>query len=130
MCDWGGYDKNKVVIDAPSSLTQGIPDSTILKQIVEGHTTGVVPLEVIHRYLVYSGLLDQTVGYTDYVIMLKKSPINIDKDEDDLVITDDNGNIIGGKKKEFDEDGNIIQTASSKKTNKEKIIVDEKDAEI
>lgn len=108
MCDWGGYNKDDVILDAPSSLTQGIPDSSILKQIIEGYVTGVVPLEVIHRYLVYSGLLEQTVGYDDYIIMLKKDPINKDKD-DDLSLTDASGNIIGEK-----------DTASSKTTNKEK----------
>ena len=97
MCDWGGCDKEDIVIDAPSSLTQGIPDSLILKQIVEGYVTGVIPLEVIHRYLVYSGLLDQTIGYDEYVKMLKEHPINIDKD-DDLSITDKSGNIIKKEK--------------------------------
>jgi len=123
MCEWGGYNKEDVIIDAPSSLTQGIPDAAILKNIIEGYVTGVVPLEAIHRYMVYSGLMDQTVGYEDYVIMLKNSPINIDKDEDDpLSITDEKGNVIGRKKKELDDEGNPIEkdTSSSKDTNKKK----------
>lgn len=70
MCKWAGYDKEKVVIDAPASLTHGIPDSTIIQQIVEGFGQGVIPLPVIHRYLISSGLLDQTVGYKEYVKML------------------------------------------------------------
>jgi len=98
MCDWGGYNKDEIVIDAPSSLTQGIPDAAILKQVVEGYSTGVIPLEVIHRYLVYAGLLDQTVGYEDYLIMLKENPININKGEDDLSLEDEDGNLIGTKK--------------------------------
>jgi len=108
MCDWGGYNKEEVVVDAPSSLTQGIPDSTILDKIMSGFTEGVIPLEVIHRYLVYSGLLEQTVGYDEYVIMLKNAPINVNKDEGDLSLKDENGNIIGDKTKK-DKDGNIIE---------------------
>jgi len=104
MCDWGGYNKDDVIIDAPSSLTQGIPDSSILKQIMEGYTTGIVPLEVIHRYLVYSGLLDQIVGYEDYVIMLKNDPINLEKSEGELSLKDKDGNIIGKKEDEEDID--------------------------
>ncbi len=101
MCNWAGYNKEEVILDAPSTLTQGIPDSTILKQIVEGHTAGVIPLEVIHRYLVYSGLLDQTVGYNDYLTLLKNNPINLGKgDDDDLSITDESGNIISKKKED------------------------------
>ncbi|MCP3683852.1 MAG: DUF4055 domain-containing protein [bacterium] len=70
MCDWGGYDKEKIILDAPSSLTQGIPDSSVLKEIVEGYGSSVIPLPVIHRYLVYSGLLDQTVGFEEYLELL------------------------------------------------------------
>lgn len=122
MCDWGGYNKKEIVIDAPSTLTQGIPDSTILKQIVEGHVRGVIPLEVIHRYLIYSGLLDQTIGYDEYVIMLKADPINLEKKEGELSLEDENGNLIGAKK---DLAGNVIKDledkeSSSKKINKEK----------
>jgi hypothetical protein len=70
MCRWAGYNEDDVIIDAPSSLTHGIPDATIIRQIVEGFGQGVVPLSVIHRYLISSGLLDQTVGYEEYVKML------------------------------------------------------------
>jgi len=128
MCVWGGYNKDEVILDAPSSLTQGIPDSTILKQIIEGYTTGVVPLEAIHRYLVYSGLLDQTVGYDDYVVMLENSPINIESEEDDLSLVDEDGNLIGGKKPEVDDEGNVIEpvTTVKKKKTKEKVEPDSK----
>ena len=105
MCDWGGHNKEEVILDAPSSLTQGIPDSSILKQIVEGHITGVVPLEVIHRYLVYSGLLDQTVGYDEYLILLKEDPMNLKAETNaDLSITNKGGNIIGDSNKPNPED--------------------------
>ena len=122
MCEWGGYNKEDVIIDAPSSLTQGIPDAAILKNIIEGYASGVVPLEAIHRYMVYSGLMDQTVGYEDYITMLKNSPINIDKDDDDqLSLTDEKGNIIGEKKVKVDEEGNPIEKniTSSKKVEKD-----------
>ncbi len=108
MCEWGGYNKDEVVVDAPSSLTQGIPDSAILDKLIEGYGNKVIPLTVIHRYLVYSGLLDQTVGYDDYVAMLKADPINKGQSDDDLKI--------------LDKDDEII---SSKTTNKEKVIKSE-----
>jgi hypothetical protein len=97
MCDWGGYNKDEVVVDAPSALTQGIPDAAVLKHIVEGHHQRVVPLEVIHRYLVYSGLLEQTIGYEEFIELLKNDPVNISKDEKSLEIKNEKGNIIGVK---------------------------------
>ena len=109
MCKWGGYNEDDVILDAPSSLTQGIPDSSVLKEIVEGYGKEVIPLPVVHRYLVYSGLLDQTVGFEDYLLLLNVTPPKQDAD----------GN-------ELDEDGNIKvkkgekTTASSLDTNKKK----------
>lgn len=70
MCRWAGYNEDEVITDAPSSLTSGIPDSAVLKETIEGYANGVIPLPVIHRYLVYSGLLDQKVGLEDYKILL------------------------------------------------------------
>ena len=70
MCRWAGYNADAVILDAPTSLTHGIPDSSVIKQIVEGFGEGVIPLPVIHRYLISSGLLEQTVGYEDYIKML------------------------------------------------------------
>ena len=70
MCKWAGYNEDKVILDAPSSLTYGIPDPSVLKEIVEGYGKSVVPLPVIHRYLISSGLIDQTVSYEEYVQML------------------------------------------------------------
>jgi hypothetical protein len=97
MCTWGGFDDKEVILDAPSSLTQGIPDSSVLKEIIEGYGREVVPLPVIHRYLIYSGLLDQTVGFEDYVLLLNASKPTVVEDD---------------KSKEpvkKDEDGNVIQ---------------------
>lgn len=70
MCKWAGYNEKEVILDAPSSLTHGIPDSSVIKQIVEGFGQGVIPLSVIHRYLVSSGLLDQTVSFDEYLEMI------------------------------------------------------------
>jgi len=62
-------------------------------------------LEVIHRYLVYSGLLDQTVGYEEYVTMLENDPINLESEEEEPIsITDKDGNVIGAKKQETKND--------------------------
>lgn len=97
MCEWGSYDKEKVILDAPSSLTQGIPDSAILKEVIEGYNSGVIPLNVIHRYLVYSGLLDQTIGFEDYLSLLEANqPEGVP--EGTTSITDKDGNIIIDKK--------------------------------
>jgi len=92
MCEWAGYNKEEVILDAPSSLTQGIPDSSVLKEIVEGYGREVIPLPVVHRYLIYSGLLDQTIGFEEYLELLEANK---------PVQTDD------GKQK-YDEDGNLI----------------------
>lgn len=97
MCEWAGYNKEEVVVDAPNSLTQGIPDSAILQQVVEGYEKSVIPLEVVHRYLVYSGLLDQTIGFEDYFEMLKQSDIN--KGQLNVSIRDADGNILVDKNK-------------------------------
>jgi len=55
--------------------------------------------------LVYSGLMDQTVGFEDYLTLLEENqPEN--KDEGVLSITDDKGNIITDpktKQKQSDE---------------------------
>ncbi len=70
MCRWAGYNEDEVIIDAPASLTYGIPDSGIIKAINEGFGQGTIPLPVIHRYMISSGLLDQTISYEEYVSML------------------------------------------------------------
>jgi hypothetical protein len=90
MCEWGGYNKDDVVIDAPSSLTFGIPDSSILKEIITGFgTSGVIPLTVVHRYLITSGLMDQKIGYEDYIKLLIEQKVI----KDELIQEqNDNGN--------------------------------------
>jgi hypothetical protein len=67
MCKWAGWNVEDVVVDAPSALTYGIPDSNVIRSIVEGFGQNVVPLSVVHKYLVGSGLLDQTVSLEEYV---------------------------------------------------------------
>lgn len=94
MCKWAGYNEKEVILDAPSSLTHGIPDSTIIKEIVEGFGSGVIPLTVIHRYMVSSGLIDQTIGYNDYVQMLVeqrklKEQLGTVKDKEDFIVDDE-----------------------------------------
>jgi len=109
MSEWAGYNKEQIILDAPNTLSQGIPDSTILKQIVEGCNQAVIPLNVIHRYLVYSGLLDQTIGFDEYLTLLEENQPAAE-DGESLKITDENGEIITdpktketNKKKESDE---------------------------
>jgi hypothetical protein len=70
MCKWGGFNKEDVKIDAPSSLTYGIPDSNIIREVVDGLGKNAIPISVVHRYLVGSGLLDQTVNLEEYIKML------------------------------------------------------------
>ena len=70
IADMMGISREEIRIDAPSSLTYDIPAADVLRETVEGFTKNVVPLNVIHRYLVNTGLLDQTVGYEDYVKQL------------------------------------------------------------
>jgi len=70
MCEWGGYNVESVEIDAPSALTYGIPDSAVIREVINGFGSGVVPISVIHRYLVGSGLLDQKVSIEEYVAEL------------------------------------------------------------
>jgi len=97
MCRWAGYNEEEVILDAPSSLTQGIPDSKILKEVIEGYNQGVVPLNVIHRYLIYSGLLDQTIGFEEYLVLLEENQPE-GQLEGETSITDKDGNIITDKK--------------------------------
>lgn len=66
MCVWAGIDPSLVRVDAPSSLTYGIPDSTVIREVVAGFGMGVVPISVVHRYLVGNGLVDQTVNLDDF----------------------------------------------------------------
>jgi len=74
MCKWAGYNQEEVKVDAPTSLTFGIPDSGLLKELIAGFAiSGVVPIEVVHRYLVSSGLLEQTISFEDYMKMVEEN---------------------------------------------------------
>ena len=106
MCRWAGYSADQVVIDAPGSLTFGVPDSSILKEVAEGFGNGIIPLTVIHKYLINSGLLDQTVGYEDYVKLLMadkelKEKLEVKSEEEKKVENeseeDDEGNVSKSK---------------------------------
>jgi hypothetical protein len=71
-CEWGKFNPKEVVIDAPSALTYGIPDSAVIREIVAGFGGGVVPISVIHRYLIGSGLMDQKVSLQEYLDEIEK----------------------------------------------------------
>ena len=74
MCKWAGYDEDLVTVDAPTSLTFGIPDANVMAQIINGYAiSGVVPVDVVHNYVVASGLVDQSVSLDDYKKMLMDS---------------------------------------------------------
>ena len=102
MCKWAGWNPNDIVIDAPAALTYGIPDSNVIRSIIEGFGQNVVPLSVIHKYLVGSGLLDQTVSLEEYVgqLIIGKEVF----DEAGLTVTDGGGN----EEPEVDADGNPV----------------------
>ena len=72
MCDWGGFNKKEVIIDAPSALTYGIPDSAVIREVITGFGNGVIPISVVHRYLIGSGLLDQKVSLDEYIEEIEK----------------------------------------------------------
>lgn len=71
MCRWMGVNPEEIIIDAPSALTYGIPDSAIIREIIDGLGRNVIPVSVVHRYLVSSGLLDQKVSLDEYIAELK-----------------------------------------------------------
>lgn len=85
MCKWSGLNPDEVKPDAPTSLTFGIPDSALMKELVSGFAdAGVIPLEIVHKYLVASGLLDQTINFDEYKKMVQeniklKTQLGLDK---------------------------------------------------
>lgn len=106
MSRWAGYNEEDVILDAPASLTQGIPDAKILSEVIDGYNQGVIPLNVIHRYLIYSGLMDQTIGFEDYLLLLEENqPENTP--DNTTSITDKDGNIITKKTAEPKDDKKI-----------------------
>ncbi|MGW8179101.1 MAG: DUF4055 domain-containing protein, partial [bacterium] len=72
MCTWAGISEDGIKIDAAQTLIYGIPDSSVLRELVTGFGGGVVPLPVIHRYLINNGLIDQRVSIEEYTTMLEK----------------------------------------------------------
>jgi len=100
MCRWANYNPEDVILDAPASLSHGIPDAAILDSLITGFAeSGVVPLPAIHRYLISSGLLDQTIGYEDYVKMLVEQ----------RRLKEEIGVSIEGENKNVDEEGKAIE---------------------
>jgi len=112
MCKWAGFNKDDVIIDAPSALTYGIPDSNVIRSILEGFGQNVIPLGVIHKYLVGSGLLDQTISEKEYIEQLIEGKKVFDEagltiEEAVSTATDliDDGNPIDNPKKDDNNDG-------------------------
>lgn len=70
MCKWAGWDASGISIDAPHALSYGIPDSSVIQSIVEGFGKNVVPISVVHRYLVGAGMVDQTINLEEYITEL------------------------------------------------------------
>ena len=107
MCKWGGHDASKIKIDAPQSLTFGIPDSNVIRELIEGFTIGVFPLPIVHKYLISSGLLDQTISYDEYVKLIEeneklKKKLGIGKKEDKTQLAGSN-NSSGTQHKQLTE---------------------------
>lgn len=74
MCEWAGLDDSDVSVDSPASLVFGVPDSSVLKEIISGFAeSGVVPIQVVHKYLVSSGLLEQTISFDDYIKLIEEN---------------------------------------------------------
>lgn len=125
MCDWAGFNKDAVVIDAPSALTYGIPDSNVIREIIDGFGRNIMPLSVVHRYLVGNGLLDQTVSLKEYISDLIKQREFIA--ENASVINPqtkkvgeegDTGEKKEEKDEEFDENGKKIKKKPTTHTKK------------
>ena len=70
ICTWGGYNKDDLDVDAPSTLTFGTPDADLIRELASGNTNAVYPLSTVHRYLISAGMLDQTVSFEEYVDLL------------------------------------------------------------
>jgi hypothetical protein len=75
MCEWIGISPDEVQIDSPNSLNTGFPDAGVLKSILLGVEDAVVPLETLYRYLVDSGLLEQSISYDEYIKMIKSEEL-------------------------------------------------------
>lgn len=130
MCKWAGWNPNDIVIDAPAALTYGIPDSNIIRSIIEGFGQNVVPLSVIHKYLVGSGLLDQTVSLEEYIGQLIIGKDVFDKagltvlpvgteggaSDDDGKVSKNNAKLLSDAKKKSDSKGGSNAKSTSKES--------------
>jgi len=121
MCVWAGIDPSEVSVDAPSSLTYGIPDSTVIREVVAGFGMGVVPISVIHRYLVGNGLVDQTTNLDEFRKELASDkPLRDSLQPKDISATPgaQHGKIEAGKKIVKGQAPKKKQTAYQKQKNK------------
>lgn len=66
MCEWMGLDATEVFINAPTELAHGIPDSTVIREMLSGFSQGAVPISAVHRYMVSNGLVDQGISLDEY----------------------------------------------------------------
>ena len=72
MCRWAGYDEDEVQADMPASLTQEIPDSNVMRELIFGFTQGTTPLRSIYRYNIASGLIDSKISFEEYKAALEE----------------------------------------------------------
>lgn len=106
MCKWEGINPDDVVVDAPTSLTFGIPDSALVKELIAGFAdSGVIPIDILHKYLVSSGLLDQKVSLGEYLEMLMtnkkvKEELGIKKEDEEKEVKE------GDKPEDEDQEEN------------------------
>jgi hypothetical protein len=114
MAKWNGSNPDEVTADAPTSLTFGVPDATILKNLIEGFAvSGVIPISVVHRYLVASGLIEQTISVEEYIKMLHENKTL--REALRLSLPEVENNLKGDGEKEEDEDNDDVKKKSSKK---------------
>jgi len=72
MCRWSGLRETAVSYDAPASLTFDITDSKLMSLMMDGYEKNLIPLTVLHRYLVGGGYIDANISYKEYFEILKK----------------------------------------------------------
>lgn len=123
MCKWGGYNADEVIIDAPSSLVFGVPDANVLRELVTGFVSSVYPLAIAHKYLVSSGLLDQTVSYEEYIQLLENDKLV----KASLGIANPNAQTIQAQEEDTSTDE---ETGTKKKSKKVKKVSEESKNEL
>ena len=72
MCRWADLDEEEVEVDKPSTLTQDTPDSSLIKNLVEGYLAKVIPLRIIYRYVHATGLIESNITYVEYMKLLEE----------------------------------------------------------